>query len=76
MIGEDLPEELQIHYVLFPEDAFSDQFLNEVADLLTHPEAWTESRAHNRHAIRARYGEAALSAAFQRLLDSSYELAA
>lgn len=74
VIGEDLPHELQIHYQLFPEDAFSEAFLKEVADLLTHPEAWTKWREHNRQAIRLRYSEAALSAAFQRLLDRSYEI--
>lgn len=75
VIGEDLPQELQIHYLLFPEDAFSEAFLQEVADLLTHPEAWAKWREHNRQAIRLRYSTAALSAAFQHLLDSAYEMA-
>jgi glycosyltransferase involved in cell wall biosynthesis len=75
VIGEDLPQELQIHYLLFPEDAFSEAFLQEVADLLTHPEEWAKWREHNRQAIRLRYSTAALSAAFRHLLDSAYEIA-
>jgi glycosyltransferase involved in cell wall biosynthesis len=76
VIGEDLPERLQIRYVLFPEDDYPDDFLSEVAELLTVPETRTRWREHNRQAIRARYSEAALSAAFQRLLDRAYTTAA
>ena len=76
VIGEDLPEEQQIHYLLFPEDDFSEEFLYEVADLLTDREAWTKWREHNREAIRSRFSVAALSAAFQRLLDRAYEVVA
>ncbi len=76
VIGEDLPEELRIHYLLFPEDTFSDEFLAEVTNLLTHPEVWTKWRQHNRLAIRIRYSEDSLSASFRRLLIRSYEIAA
>jgi glycosyltransferase involved in cell wall biosynthesis len=75
VIGEDLPQEFRIHYVLFPEEEFSEAFLQEIADLLTHPETWAKWREHNRQAVRLRYSTAALSAAFQRLLDSAYEIA-
>jgi len=75
VIGEDLPEELRIHYLLFPEDNFSEDFLNEVVHLLTVPEAWTKWRDHNRQAIRHRFSVEVLSAAFQQLLESSYEIA-
>ena len=76
VIGEDLPEPLRIRYLLFPEEEFSEEFLNEVTNLLTHPEARTKWRDHNRQAIRLRYSEAALSTAFLHLLDRSYEIAA
>ena len=75
VIGEDLPQELQIHYLLFPEEAFSESFLKEATDLITHPEACVKWREHNRQAIRSRYSTAALSAAFQRLLNRAYEIA-
>ena len=75
VIGEDLSQEHQIHYLLFPEDAFSEAFLQEATDLLTHPESWAKWRAHNRRVIRLRYSTAALSAAFQRLLDRAYDIA-
>ena len=74
VIGEDLPEELQIRYLLFPEDDFSEEFLDEVVELLTDPEAWTTWCEHNRLAIRSRYSVEALSDSFRRLLDGSYEI--
>jgi glycosyltransferase involved in cell wall biosynthesis len=76
VIGEDLPEVLQIRYQLFPEEDFSEEFLDEVAELLTNPAARTRWREHNRRAVRTRYSEVALRAAFQRLLDRAYEVAA
>ena len=75
VVGEDLPEALQIHYVLFPEDDYPAEFLAEVARLLTSPSAWTKWREHNRQAIRARYSEAALRDSFQHLLDSAHTTA-
>ena len=75
VIGEDLPQDFRIHYLLFPEEEFSEAFLEEVADLLIHPEKWAKWREHNRQAVRLRYSTAALSAAFRRLLDSAYEIA-
>jgi glycosyltransferase involved in cell wall biosynthesis len=74
VIGEDLPDALQIRYVLFPEDDFSETFLHEVADLLTDPKVRAQWREHNRQAIRHRYSEAALSVAFQNLLDRAFEI--
>ncbi len=74
VIGEDLPKALQIRFVLFSEDGYPDEFLDEVAQLLEFPGARTKWREHNRQVVRARYSEAALSASFERLLDRSYEL--
>ncbi len=74
VIGEDLPEELQIHYLLFPEDDFSEEFLEEAAVLLTDRDIWTPWREHNRLAISARYSVEVLGASFRRLLDLSFEI--
>ncbi len=74
VIGEDLPEELQIRYLLFPEGEFSEGFLAKVADLLLRPEKLESWRRHNRQAIRMRYSETALRSAFQSLLESSYQI--
>ena len=74
VVGEDLPEELRIRYLLFPEGDFSEDFLAEVADLLLRPEQLTIWRRHNRRAIRMRYSELALRTAFQSLLESSYQI--
>jgi len=75
VVGENLPEELRIHYHLFPEDEFPQEFLEDVTTLLTNPEVWTKSREHNRRVIRSRFSVAALRTAFQRLLDHSYRIA-
>lgn len=76
VIGEDLPEALRIHYVLFPEDDYPEEFLEQVTRLLMYPEEWTKWRDHNRQAVRTRYSKAALRASFQHLLDRAYTRAA
>lgn len=76
VIGEHLPEEYHIQYILFPEDEFSEEFLDEVADLITNPATWTKRRDQNRQTIRLRYSEATLSSAFKSLLERAYEIAA
>jgi glycosyltransferase involved in cell wall biosynthesis len=75
VIGEDLPKEERIRYFPFPENEFSEEFLDQVAGLLLHPEEFTKWRDHNRHAIRSRYSEAALRIAFQQLIERSFEIA-
>jgi glycosyltransferase involved in cell wall biosynthesis len=72
VIGEDLPKERQIRYLLFPEGEFSEEFLSQVADLLLRPKARTKWRDHNRHVIRLRFSEAALRTSFKQLLDRSF----
>lgn len=75
VIGEGLAEEQQIRYLRFPEGEFSVDFLDQVTELLLHPEEFSEWRDHNRHAIRLRYSELALRVAFQQLIERSYEIA-
>jgi hypothetical protein len=72
VIGEDLPKEHRIRYLLFPEGEFSEEFLGQVTDLLLRAEATTKWRDHNRDVIRLRFSEAALRASFQHLLDRSF----
>lgn len=55
-MGESLAEEQRIQYILFPEEDFSESFLNEVTDLLLYPEKGAERKEHNNKATRQRYG--------------------
>lgn len=74
VVGEDLPAELRIRYLLFPEEDFSDEFLAEAAELmLLDPDVSTEWHEHNREAVQARYSRDALRASFRYVLDYAYE---
>ncbi len=75
VIGEELPEDQQIRYFLFPEGDFSDDFLEQVANVLLRPEHMASWRKHNRQVIRSRFSEAALRDKFQALLNRSYQIA-
>lgn len=68
VVGEELPEDKQIQYTLFPEGAFTENFLNEVADLLLQPEKFQARREHNRNAVRLRYSRESLTRRFEELL--------
>lgn len=74
VVGEGLAEELQIRYLLFPEDEFTEVFLQHVADILLQPDKLKNWQQHNRQAVRQGYSEAALRKTFQLLLEKSYEL--
>jgi glycosyltransferase involved in cell wall biosynthesis len=69
VVGEHLPENLQIRYTLFPEGDFTTSFLDEVTKLLLHPEEARERLQHNREAVRLRYSTSALRSTFENLLD-------
>jgi glycosyltransferase involved in cell wall biosynthesis len=69
VVGEHLPENLQIRYTLFPEGDFTTSFLNEVTKLLLRPEEARERLQHNREAVRLRYSTSALRSTFENLLD-------
>ena len=74
VVGEDLCEDLQIRYTLFPEGAFTKSFLEEVADLLLHPERYIERLEHNRKVVRLRYSREALTKRFEQLLQYLHKL--
>jgi glycosyltransferase involved in cell wall biosynthesis len=69
VVGENLAEEQQIRYVLFPEETFPDAFLNEVTDLLLKPEMNKARIQHNKIAVRSRYSFVVLEDTFRYLLD-------
>ncbi len=74
VVGEDLCEDLQIRYTLFPEGAFTKSFLEEVADLLLHPERYIERLEHNRKVVRLRYSRVALTKRVEQLLQFLHKL--
>ena len=74
VIGEKLPDEFRIRYILFPEGKFHRAFLFNVANLLINPEAKQHDILHNKKAVHARYNYAALRNKFERLLNTLYEL--
>jgi len=68
VVGKTLAEEEQIKYTLFPEDEFSEEFLNSVTDLLLHPEKNKKVNEHNQKAVQKRYSEDVMDANLQDLL--------
>jgi glycosyltransferase involved in cell wall biosynthesis len=69
VVGEHLPEEQQIHYTLFPEGDFSQQLLDEVAELLLHPQTNQIKIARNKKAVQARYSRKSMKQIMATLLD-------
>ncbi len=69
VVGEDLSEELQIRYTLFPEGDYSGEFLDEVCDLMFSDDERAERITHNKEAVRKRYGSGVLVQTFQSVLE-------
>ena len=69
VVGEELPEDQQILYTLFPEGDFDSSFLDEVAGILLYPDKSQPRRIHNQKAVRMRYSTDALKTKFELLLD-------
>lgn len=55
VVGEGLADEEQIKYLLFPEDGFQPDFLDQAADLILKPETAVPIKKHNKNAVRLRY---------------------
>ncbi|MDK1119303.1 MAG: glycosyltransferase [Anaerolineae bacterium] len=68
VIGEGLPEELQIRYTLFPEGKLHQAFLADAADLLIKSGNNQDVILHNKEAVRARYSVGTVKNKFERLL--------
>jgi glycosyltransferase involved in cell wall biosynthesis len=74
VVGAGLAEELRIRYTLFPEENFKHEFLNEVANLLLHPETRYKRIKHNREAVEARYSRKSFRKHLKRLLGHTHNL--
>ncbi len=69
VVGKDLPEEQQIHYIPFPEEDFSESFLSEITGLLLGPEKREQYKKHNIAAVHQRYSTEVLHENFHKYLD-------
>lgn len=69
VVGKDLPEDQQIRYIPFPEEDFSESFLNEITELLLYPEKWEQHKKHNIAAIHQRYSIKVMHENFHKYLD-------
>ncbi len=70
VVGEDLSEEEQIHYILFPEENFPEDMLDRVTAMLLHRKTETELIEHNRNAVRKRYSVERLVSVFGPVLET------
>jgi glycosyltransferase involved in cell wall biosynthesis len=70
VVGEDRPKHEQIRTIHFPDDVFSESFLDEISSLLLTPSADEARRAHNKAAVRRRYSRDRLQATFAALVDT------
>jgi len=64
VVGENLPPEKQIQYILFPECDFSNELLDTATKLMLHPATNLERVAHNKNAVMERYGTGVLVGTF------------
>lgn len=70
VVGEHLPENEQIRYVLFPEDGFPPAFLDQVAGIMLAPEAFEGNKTHNKNAVRLRYSMEMVQRKFELFIDT------
>jgi glycosyltransferase involved in cell wall biosynthesis len=74
VIGEGLPENLRIQYILFPEGKLHQAFLSDAANLLVHPGAIKDQISHNKSVVRARYSNASFMNQFERIINQLHKL--
>jgi hypothetical protein len=61
---------LQIQYTFFPEGDFGADMLQEVTDIIFHPERLADRMAHNRAAVARRYSMQTLQNTFRGFLET------
>lgn len=65
VVGENLPDEEQIKYLLFPENGYDAKFLDKVMDMLLRPDKMLEWKEHNKEAVKHRYSTATIRKKFK-----------
>jgi glycosyltransferase involved in cell wall biosynthesis len=69
VIGEQLPEEKQIRYDLFPEGEFGADLLDNLTTILLNPVSLTDRIQRNREVVRGRFSMTDMSHSFERCLE-------
>ena len=69
VVGEDLPQELQIRYLPFPENDYSGPVIDEISRYLLDPTNRKDEIQHNREATRNRYSKQVMFSAFNDFLE-------
>ena len=69
VVGKDMPEDQQIHYIPFPEKDFSESFLSEITGLLSDPKKRQQYKKHNSRAVQQRYSTKVMHDNFHKYLD-------
>ncbi|NQV02279.1 MAG: glycosyltransferase [Bacteroidia bacterium] len=70
VVGEGLSEELQIRYLRFPEEDYSERFLNAATELMLYSEKTKELTTHNKKAVRLRYTTEMINAKFEQFFNA------
>lgn len=70
VVGEDLPPEIQIRYLPFPEEESSDPVVSEIAAFLLDSELRAADNQHNIRATKDRYSRKVMLEAFEDYLDN------
>lgn len=70
VVGEGLPEEQQIKYLLFPEGDYSAKFLDSAAELMLYPEKSKDLMVHNKKAVRSRYSIEMITEKFNTFIEA------
>jgi glycosyltransferase involved in cell wall biosynthesis len=70
VVGEELPEDLQIRYIPFPEDEFTNPILDQISEFLINPSKRTDDNNHNIKAARERYSKKVMVEAFAEYLEA------
>ncbi len=69
VVGEGLPEEQQIKYLLFPEGNYTTEFLDSATDLMLYPEKSKDLKAHNKKAVKSRYSMEMITEKFNTFIE-------
>jgi len=69
VIGEQLPEQQQIQYVLFPEGEFGADLLESLTSILLDPALLADRIRRNREIVRGRFAMPEMSRSFERYLE-------
>ena len=69
VVGEDLIEDYQIRYIPFPENDYTGAVLDEISELLLHPQKRAEDNLHNVEVTRQRYSRQVMYSSFNDYLE-------